>query len=111
MNEFDFDITRACTSILANGVLHKYPDVRIIIPHSGGTMPVLAGRIPVSAPSSVAADTPIVNPERTRREVASKWASSSPFDVIFHNSAAICEGLEKRLGKGLGKLIKMREKN
>src|SRR6266849_2987932 len=45
MNEFDFDITRACTSILANGVLHKYPNVRIIIPHSGGTMPVLAGRI------------------------------------------------------------------
>jgi predicted TIM-barrel fold metal-dependent hydrolase len=45
MNEFDFDITRACTSILANGVLHKYPDVKIIIPHSGGTMPVLAGRI------------------------------------------------------------------
>jgi 6-methylsalicylate decarboxylase len=45
MNEFDFDITRACTSILANGVLHKYPDLRIIIPHSGGTMPVLAGRI------------------------------------------------------------------
>jgi len=45
MNEFDFDITRACTSILANGVLHKYPNIKIIIPHSGGTMPVLAGRI------------------------------------------------------------------
>jgi predicted TIM-barrel fold metal-dependent hydrolase len=51
MNEFDFDITRACTSILANGVLHKYPDVRIIIPHSGGTMPVLAGRIKDRYPS------------------------------------------------------------
>jgi predicted TIM-barrel fold metal-dependent hydrolase len=45
MNEFDFDITRACTSILAGGVLHKYPNIKIIIPHSGGTMPVLAGRI------------------------------------------------------------------
>ena len=45
MNEFDFDITRACTSILANGVLHKYPDLKIIIPHSGGTMPMIAGRI------------------------------------------------------------------
>jgi predicted TIM-barrel fold metal-dependent hydrolase len=45
MNEFDFDITRACTSILANGVLHKYPNVKIIIPHSGGTMPMIAGRI------------------------------------------------------------------
>ncbi len=45
MNEFDFDITRAATSLLAGGVLHKYPNVRFIIPHSGGTMPVLAGRI------------------------------------------------------------------
>ena len=45
MNEYDFDITRACTSLLANGVLHKYPGVKIIIPHSGGTMPILAGRI------------------------------------------------------------------
>ena len=45
MNEFDFDITRGCTSILANGILHKYPNVKIIIPHSGGTMPMIAGRI------------------------------------------------------------------
>jgi predicted TIM-barrel fold metal-dependent hydrolase len=45
MNEFDFDITRAATSLLAGGVLHKYPELRFIIPHSGGTLPVLAGRI------------------------------------------------------------------
>ena len=45
MNEYDFDITRACTSILANGVFHRFPNVKVIIPHSGGTMPVLAGRI------------------------------------------------------------------
>ncbi len=45
MNEFDFDITRACTSILVNGVLHKYPNVKMIVPHSGGTMPMIAGRI------------------------------------------------------------------
>ncbi|HTA71214.1 MAG TPA: hypothetical protein VK776_23170 [Bryobacteraceae bacterium] len=45
MNEFDFDITRACTSILAGGVIHKYSSINIIIPYSGGTMPVLAGRI------------------------------------------------------------------
>jgi len=45
MNEYDFDITRGCTSILANGVLHKYPNVKIVIPHSGGTMPMIAGRI------------------------------------------------------------------
>ena len=45
MNEFDFDITRGCTSILANGILHKYPNIKLVIPHSGGTMPMIAGRI------------------------------------------------------------------
>ena len=51
MNEFDFDTTRAATSLLAGGVLHKYPEIRFIIPHSGGTMPVLAGRIKDRYPS------------------------------------------------------------
>ena len=43
--EFDFDMTRAATSLLWNGVLTKYKDIRFIIVHSGGTLPVLAGRI------------------------------------------------------------------
>jgi 6-methylsalicylate decarboxylase len=45
MNEYDFDTARACSSLLANGVLHRYPDVRFIVAHSGGTMPVLSNRI------------------------------------------------------------------
>jgi 6-methylsalicylate decarboxylase len=43
--EFDFDMTRAATSLLWNGVLTKYKDIKFIIVHSGGTLPVLAGRI------------------------------------------------------------------
>lgn len=54
MNEFDFDITRGCTSILANGILHKYPNVKIIVPHSGGTMPMIAGRIKDRYPGDAA---------------------------------------------------------
>jgi predicted TIM-barrel fold metal-dependent hydrolase len=45
MNEFDFDVARAVTSLLVNGVLHRYPDVRIIITHSGGVVPVLSNRM------------------------------------------------------------------
>lgn len=45
MNEFDFDVTRCVSSLLVNGVLHRYTDVRFIVPHAGGTVPVLAGRI------------------------------------------------------------------
>jgi predicted TIM-barrel fold metal-dependent hydrolase len=43
--EYDFDVTRGITSLLWNGVLSKFPDIRFIIVHSGGTLPVLAGRI------------------------------------------------------------------
>jgi 6-methylsalicylate decarboxylase len=43
--EFDFDTTRAVTSLLANGTLARSPDIRFVINHSGAALPVLAGRI------------------------------------------------------------------
>jgi len=45
MSEYDFDITRAVTSLLINGTLSRCPDIRFIIAHSGATIPMLAGRI------------------------------------------------------------------
>jgi len=41
--------------------------------------------------------TPIENPAATRRNVVSRCANNSPFQVNFNNSAAICDGLENRL--------------
>jgi predicted TIM-barrel fold metal-dependent hydrolase len=43
--ELDFDTTRTVTSLLAGGTLSRCREVRFIIAHSGGTLPVLAGRI------------------------------------------------------------------
>ena len=45
MNELDFDDTRAITSLIVNGVIFRYPDVRFITVHSGGTIPVLSNRM------------------------------------------------------------------
>jgi 6-methylsalicylate decarboxylase len=45
MAEFDFDTTRAVESLLVNGTLSRFPNIRFIFIHSGGTLPVLAGRI------------------------------------------------------------------
>ena len=45
MSEFDFNITRAVTSLLINGTLSRCPDIKFIIAHSGATIPMLAGRI------------------------------------------------------------------
>ena len=45
MIEFPFDTTRAVTNMLLSGVFIRYPDIRWIVPHAGGTLPFLAPRI------------------------------------------------------------------
>lgn len=43
--EFPFDTTRAIASLLFNGTFARYPDVRFVFTHGGGTLPMLAHRI------------------------------------------------------------------
>jgi predicted TIM-barrel fold metal-dependent hydrolase len=42
--EFLFDTTRAITSLLVSGTLSRFPDIRFIFCHAGGTMPMVAAR-------------------------------------------------------------------
>jgi 6-methylsalicylate decarboxylase len=50
--EFDLDTTRAVTSLLYNGVLSKYSDLKVIVNHSGAAVPVLAGRLKDRVPGA-----------------------------------------------------------
>jgi predicted TIM-barrel fold metal-dependent hydrolase len=43
--EFVFDTTRAITSLLVNGTFSRFPEIRFIFCHAGGTMPMLAARV------------------------------------------------------------------
>jgi len=43
--EFPFDSTRAVTNLVMSGTLERCRDLRIIVPHAGGTLPFLARRI------------------------------------------------------------------
>ncbi len=43
--EFVFDSTRAVANLLKNNILKRYPEIRFIVPHAGGTVPFLAYRI------------------------------------------------------------------
>ena len=45
MIEFPFDSTRAVANLLLSGTLARCPDLELIVPHAGGAVPVLAGRI------------------------------------------------------------------
>ena len=51
MLEFDFDVTRGVASIVVNGVMFRYPNIRFITVHSGGTVPMLAGRMKDRVPA------------------------------------------------------------
>ena len=43
--EFVFDTTRAILSVLAGGTVTRYPDIRFIWSHGGGTVPYITSRL------------------------------------------------------------------
>jgi 6-methylsalicylate decarboxylase len=45
MMEFIFDTTRSFTNMVLSGVLDRHPEMRVIVPHAGAALPILAGRI------------------------------------------------------------------
>jgi 6-methylsalicylate decarboxylase len=47
--EFMFETTRSITDLVLAGVPRRHPDLRIIVPHAGAVLPVLASRIDLFA--------------------------------------------------------------
>lgn len=45
--EFPHDTTRTIVSLLANGTFKRYPEIRFIFAHAGGTVPFLINRIEI----------------------------------------------------------------
>ena len=45
MVEYIFDTARTVTDLLMSGVLERYPNLTVIVPHCGGALPVLADRV------------------------------------------------------------------
>ncbi|WP_297631187.1 amidohydrolase family protein [uncultured Clostridium sp.] len=45
VEEFVFNTTRAATNLILSGTLERFPDIKIILAHAGGTLPYLKFRI------------------------------------------------------------------
>jgi predicted TIM-barrel fold metal-dependent hydrolase len=45
MLEFFFDTTRAVVDLVLNGTISRNPDLELIIPHAGATLPLVADRV------------------------------------------------------------------
>ena len=48
MIEYPFDTTRAAVDLLFSGALERFPNIRFILSHAGGTLPYLAWRLSVA---------------------------------------------------------------
>lgn len=48
--EYPFDTARAALNLLVNGRLLAYPNIRWVMPHGGGEIPMLAGRVATLGP-------------------------------------------------------------
>ena len=53
--EYVFDTTRAATNLIFSGALDRFPNIRFILAHAGGTLPYLASRLAAS---------PLIDPGR-----------------------------------------------
>jgi predicted TIM-barrel fold metal-dependent hydrolase len=51
MLEFMFETTRAVFNLVLSGTLDRFPNLKIIVPHAGATIPVLADRVAGLAPA------------------------------------------------------------
>ena len=50
MLEFMFETTRSVADMILSGVLERYPEIRIIVPHAGAALPLLSERIELLLP-------------------------------------------------------------
>lgn len=50
MLEFIFETTRSVTNLILSGVTARHPGMRIIVPHAGAALPILANRIELLLP-------------------------------------------------------------
>lgn len=45
--DYPFETTRVATNLIMKGVMTRYPDIRFILSHAGGTLPFLAHRLAI----------------------------------------------------------------
>jgi 6-methylsalicylate decarboxylase len=49
MLEFLFDTTRAVVDLVLNGTIARHPQLDVVVPHAGATLPVIADRVAMFA--------------------------------------------------------------
>ncbi len=78
MIEYPFDTTRAAVNLLFSGALERFPRIRFVLSHAGGTLPYLAWRLSVA---------PMIDKRLTQRSRAEIFAGLKTF---WYDNALAC---------------------
>jgi predicted TIM-barrel fold metal-dependent hydrolase len=84
--EFPFDTTRAAVNLIFSGSLERFPDIRFILSHAGGTLPFLASRL--KAGLSIDPHFSELTPARIDKAVRHFW-----YDTALSTGPAILAAL------------------
>ena len=78
MMEFYFESARACMDMFKATLVERYPNIRLLIPHCGGALPIALDRVMMLAGNGLSA-APLSTPAQVRK----LWFDSagSPFPV------------------------------
>ena len=78
MMEFYFESARACIDMFKATLVERYPNIRLLIPHCGGALPIALDRVMMLAGAGLSA-APLSTPDQVRK----LWFDSagSPFPV------------------------------
>lgn len=80
------DTAVAVASLVFGGVMTRYPELKIVLPHGGGTTPCLCGRWDHGS---------VVRPELTHmHELPSELIRRFYFDTLTHSEAALSQLIE-----------------
>lgn len=96
MIDYPFDTTRTAVHLVVNGVVSRYPNVRIILSHAGGFLPYAAQRVATVAPmankNSPSADTVLAQLQTFYFDTALSAPSALPSLAAFAKPGHILYG-------------------
>ena len=95
--EYPFDTTRMLVNLAASGTLRRYPKLKLIASHGGGTVPYLSWRITSISPLFNRLDPPITSSEIEAQLKNVYYASTAVSNDASLSTYAAFVPLERRL--------------
>jgi len=91
MLEFMFETTRSITDMVLSGALQRHPDMRVLVPHAGAALPVLAARVELLLPLLAEPGGPAVPSLRDALRLLHFDLAGAPVEELLNALLAVAD--------------------